>query len=275
MISVFDIGGTKMRLAISGDGNKLLKEKVMSTPAKFKDAMSLIEESFKSVTAKARVKSVGGGVAGMFDAKRSRLIYSPNLADWIGKPLRKSLEEITGTEVFLENDAAMAGLGEAKRGAGKGNKIVSYLTIGTGVGGARIVEGKIDAKAFGFEPGHQVIDMDSSSTGRFTDLEGLVSGAGITRRFGVVPENLKGDKIWDQIARLLAYGVNNTVCYWSPDVVVLGGGLINEDVISVAKVKSYLEVIMRNFPRVPEVKKSKLGDRAGLIGSLQYLNSMN
>jgi len=252
-----------------------VKEKVLSTPSKFKSAMDLIAENYKDIAGKERAKAFGGGIAGVFDKNKRKLLYSPNMPGWVGKPLKKRLEEISGTKVYLENDAAMAGLGEAIYGAGLGQNIIAYLTIGTGVGGVRIVDGKIDSKTFGFEPGHQVIDMDSSATGRFTDLEGLVSGAGITRRFGTAPKNLKDEKIWEQIARLLAYGVNNTVCYWSPNMVVLGGGLVNEEVISIDKVKSYLKMIMQNFPGIPEVKKSKLGDQAGLIGSLIYLDSVN
>jgi len=77
--------------------------------------------------------------------------------------------------VFIENDASIVGLGEAVSGAGMGEEIVVYITVSTGVGGTRIVSGEIDEHAYGFEPGHELINMQDS-------LEDLVSGTAVEER---------------------------------------------------------------------------------------------
>ena len=93
------------------------------------------------------------------------LVNAPHLPGWIRKPFSERLKAELACPVFLENDSAIVALGEAHHGAGKGDDIMAYLTVSTGMGGARIVHGAIDVNVFGFEPGHQYIDFDTSAYG--------------------------------------------------------------------------------------------------------------
>jgi glucokinase len=93
------------------------------------------------------------------DKQAKKLVKSPHLPKWVDKPLGSRLEKALGVKVLLENDAALAALGEAVFGAGRRAEIVGYLTISTGIGGARVVDGRIDKKSVGFEPGHMIIDV--------------------------------------------------------------------------------------------------------------------
>src|SRR6185437_2466030 len=106
------------------------------------------------------ITQAAGGIAGVLNKAKDQLLNAPNLVNWINQPLGQSLSDIVSVSVKLENDASLGGLGEATYGSGQGYKIVGYLTIGTGVGGTRIVNGRIDQNALGFEPGHQTIDIN-------------------------------------------------------------------------------------------------------------------
>ncbi|OGM60716.1 hypothetical protein A2892_01575 [Candidatus Woesebacteria bacterium RIFCSPLOWO2_01_FULL_39_10b] len=272
MFLLFDIGGTKMRLAVSKDCKEILSFQVFDTPLGFKEAIKIIANYWQKVGSNAKLTAVVGGVAGVFNKEKTRLFKSPNLPEWEGEPLKEGLEKLLESKVYLENDTALAGLAEAVKGSGKGYSINAYITIGTGVGGVRIVNQKIDKNIFGFEPGHQIIDADSSITGKFLDLEGLVGGSGIKKRFGKNPEEINDEKIWNEITKLLAIGLANTILHWSPGVVILGGGIIQSEKVSWEKLKNYLQEYLKIFPRVPEIKKSLLGDKGGLEGALVYLN---
>lgn len=273
MFLLFDIGGTKMRLAVSRDGNSFAKPKIVEMPKDFDEGMSLFEKTAAELSGGEKIARVVGGVKGPLDKDNGVLLNPPDLPGWAGKPVRKTLEEALGVEVELENDAALAGLGEAVFGAGKGQKIVVYLTMSTGIGGARIVDGRIDENARGFEPGHQVIDLKSTlpcGCGGRGHLEAFIGGASIARRYGKKPEHINDSTVWDEVARILAYGLNNTVVHWSPHVVVLGGSLMHK--VSIEKVSSHLKDILTIFPTPPPIVRAKLGDIGGLYGAVAYLH---
>lgn len=274
MFLLFDIGGTKMRLAISRDGENFGEPKILKTPKDFRDGMVLLEKTVAELAGGENIKAAAGGIAGPLDREKTKLVNSPNISRWIGKPLKRSIEETINAPVFLENDAAIVGLGEAAVGAGKGSNIVVYITVSTGIGGVRIVDGRIDRNALGFEPGHQIIDPSRAfcpTCNVSGHLEGYVSGAALEKRYHKKPYQITDPKIWEDQAKWLAYGLNNSIVHWSPDVVVLGGSIITKDAISVERVFYHLEKILVLFPRLPKLVKAKLGDVGGLYGALVFL----
>lgn len=274
MYILFDIGGTKMRLAYCQDGKTFGTPEIISTPKSFQKGIESFVKLAKKLSKGGDIKAAAGGVAGPIDQKKGCLLNAPNLPDWIDRPLHSSLAAALGAPVFIENDAAIVGLGEAVYGAGKGYDIVGYITVSTGVGGARIVEKRIDARAVSFEPGHQIIDPTGGPCPGCKvegHLEGYVSGRAIERRFGKKPYEIKNRKIWDEYARLLAYGLNNTIVHWSPNVLVLGGSMVVKEIgIPINRIKYHLDKILTIFPS-PPIKKAILGDVGGLYGALVYL----
>ena len=260
-----------MRLAVSKDGKVISEPKIVSTPvSNFEEGMRIFWEVAEQLTGGEKIEAVAGGVAGTLDKEHSVLLRAPNIPGWVGKPLKKRLEEVFHVPVHLENDAALAGLGEATTGAARGYGIVAYVTVSTGVGGVRIIDGKIDRNAMGFEIGHQVINYD----GQARTLEECVSGSGFLRRFGKLPQDMADQTVWEKTAELLAVGLHNTLLHWSPDVLVLGGPLILQspfpfDVFS----KHFNESVRSVFACVPEVKKAELGEKSWLYGALAFLCS--
>lgn len=256
-----------MRLASSRDDQNLLNLEILPTPQIFEEGISLLIQAAQRITNGEKIESIAGGIAGPLDSQHTMMVKSGNLADWAQKPIKKHLEQVFNTTVFLENDAGLGGLGEATYGAGKGFKIVTYLTISTGVGGSRIVNGKIDQNTLGFEPGHQIISLDE------TILQDYISGKALYKRNNIKPEQITDPKVWDEVARLLAIGLNNTIVHWSPEVVVLGGSVMKS--IDIEKVRSYLDKILEVFVQKPEIKRAELEEKAGLYGGLAYLKSLS
>ena len=150
-----------------------------------------------------------------------------------------------------------------------------YHTISTGVGGAKIENGKIDSYHLGFEPGKQVLDIDRTILGEdiLPTLENLVSGTAVEERTGEKPYEIpQTDAIWDQLANYLAHGLRNTIFYWSPELIVLGGSMITGNpAIEIANIQKHTQNILGNEVAIPEIKKAKLGDESGLYGAMALL----
>ena len=270
---VFDIGGTNMRLAISKDGQILDQTETVPTPKDFDRGIYTIKSVADKLSGEIKIQKIAGGIAGPVDRERTKLISSPHIPQWVNQPFKQKLEEVFDAPVILDNDCKLIALGEATAGAGKDKQIVAYLGIGTGVGGARIVNNKIDENALGFEPGHQIIVPDGNlcnCTGK-GHLEAYVGGGYFEKIYGQKGENIKDPKIWDEVAKYLAIGVNNTIVHWSPDIVVLGGSVMKS--LSIDLIQGHLKQELTIFPVMPEIIPAQLEDSGGLYGALQLLKN--
>lgn len=273
MILLFDIGGTKTRVAISRDGATIGEPKIVATPAAFSDGVAALRALADELCAGGRITAVSGALAGSFDRGRTALLNGENIGDWIGKPVRAELERVFGVAVTLENDAGAACLGEARYGAGKGYEIVAYLTVSTGIGGSRVVNGTIDASAMGFEPGDQIIDAGRGfipdwPVHRLMDI----SGKSLEKFFKTHPAEITDPIVWQRVADVLAIGVNNTIVYWSPDIIVIGGSVMAS--IPLDYVEERVREIRTGFPKSPPLVRAALGDSAGLWGALARVKQM-
>lgn len=271
---LFDIGGTKTRVAVSTDLETYSEPLKFNTSPQFADGIRAIKEAIHTLVPEGKITALAGGMRGVLNREKTRMVQDPGnaLTDWAGRPIVDELRDEFHAPVYLENDSATVGLGEAVYGAGKGYNIVAYHTVSTGVGGARIVQGVVDVTRAGFEPGHQILDIDRSILGATTPhtLENLVSGSALEKRRGVKPyEILQDDPVWDQLASYLGKGLNNTITYWSPDVIVLGGSMI------VGDPRIFLEDIVRHTKEAlgahltcPPIVDAVLKDEGGLYGAM-------
>ena len=177
--------------------------------------------------------------------------------------------------IYLENDTALVGLGEAHFGAGKGIDLLVYHSISTGVGGVRITHGIVDVSSAGFEPGHQVLDIDRTILGEdiVPTLENLVSGTAVESRLGIKPYDIpQEDVIWDELAGYLAQGLRNTILYWSPEVIVLGGSMITGTPrIQIEAIRKATVEVLDSFVASPFITVAKLADEAGLYGAIALI----
>jgi predicted NBD/HSP70 family sugar kinase len=273
---LFDIGGTKTRVAVSSDLKKLDAHTSFKTPAKFEDGIKKITDAAAELSSDTP-KGFAGGIRGLLNEDKTGIYSDSLLTKWANQSivaeLQKYYKNIPG---FLENDSAIAGLGEAVYGAGKGLEIIAYHTVSTGVGGVKIENGEVDSASIGFEPGHQVLDIDRTILGEEISptLENLVSGTALELRFGVKPYDIpQSDVVWDELAEYLAQGLRNTILYWSPDAIVLGGSMIIGDPrIEIDAIRKYTVQALDGFVPAPLITTAKLGDEAGLYGAMALLS---
>jgi predicted NBD/HSP70 family sugar kinase len=142
--------------------------------------------------------------------------------------------------------------------------------IGTGVGGSRIVNGQIDHNTFGFEPGHHIVNLDSTQD----SWEELVSGSAIKIKYGKSLSQIDNPQEMEQIHSDLIAGLYNLTLFWSPEVIVLGGGIGNAGLLDIYKLNAKLSELNTTRHRLvdtPSIVQAQLGDNGGLIGALIYL----
>ncbi len=271
---LFDIGGTKTRVALSDDLQTLGEVRKFNTPRTAKAGVKAIVDAVREMT-KEPVRGMAGGIRGTLSGDKTTIVHDSVLSGWVDEPFVAQLAKELKTDVILENDTAVVGMGEVHFGSGKGYDIVVYHTISTGVGGVKLEQGTIDEYSIGFEPGQQILDIDHTILGEGMEptLENLVSGAAIKERMGVEPYEIpQEDAIWDQLAYYLAHGLRNTILYWSPDVIVLGGSMV------VGDPRIYLDDIIRHTNEVlgdvaacPLILDASLKDQGGLYGAMALL----
>lgn len=249
MYLLFDLGGTKLRWAISTDGETFGEPAIVDSPADAAQTAAL----FGGLRDRGEIKAVAGGLT------LKKIV------------LAEEIKKVFACPVYLENDTALVGLGEATAGAGQGSKIVAYLTISTGVGGVRIIDGRLDRHAASFEPGHQIIDFHEPAK----PFEDYVSGRAVEQLTGRHPRETTDEAFWGEIAKIAAVGIHNTILHWAPEVVVMGGSMMKIPGIPLAALERHLRDSLAFWPHFPELRLATLGDFGGLHGALAYLKQQS
>lgn len=254
---LFDIGATKTRIAVlRADKDNFELPVVYHTPASYQDGMKVLREHIVSLADGSAVDSIVGGIAGRWDNEFGTIKNSGNLADWDDKPIAEDLAGGEHTPLYIDNDAAMAGLGEAIFGAGKDMTRMLYMTVSSGVGGAIIEQGEITER---LEPRHIVVTEEGDT------LEQVISGRSIERKYGKSPKDIMDTVFWDHEAKTLAKGLAHILNEHEVDGIVIGGSIMSDVGISIGVTKEYLAQMMANPPIVAH---SALGDFGGLYGAL-------
>ena len=275
MYILFDIGGTKTRVAATNDLETILRVEKFNTPLSYFDGMTAIIAAIETVRGGESVTAIAGGIRGPLNHEKTGIVSEKVLIDWVGRSITDDFRAKYHVPVHLENDTAIVGLGEVHYGAGKGSDIVAYHTVSTGVGGARYVHGHIDVVSVGFEPGQQILDIDRTVLGSHVapTLENMVSGTALEKRRGVKPYEIsQDDHIWDELAGVLAFGLKNTIVYWSPDVIVLGGSMIIGDPrILLPDIIRHTEEVLGGLLSCPKIVDATLKDEGGLYGAMALI----
>lgn len=183
MLLGIEIGGTKLQFGVgTGDGRPLTAlERLDVKPQHGAEGIRRqIEEVGKSLIGRYGVTKVGIGFGGPVDAERGRVIVSHQVEGWKDFPLVEWCEKTLGLPTLLANDSDSAGLAEARFGGGKGHRVVFYNNIGSGIGGALVIDGRLYQGGGGVasEIGHLRTGLDAERPDQ--DLESIASGWALT-----------------------------------------------------------------------------------------------
>ncbi len=249
---------------------------------------------------RGEIAGVGLGIAGLIHLRQGRVLTSPNISGWQNFPLRKSLVKRINVPVFLENDANAAALGEKWVGAARNTKTFCFLTLGTGVGGGLVFEGKIWHGADGLagEVGHMTIHPDGArcncgnrgcleAYASLTALrrmvwEAIASGKKTRLSMDSREDSLSGESVYqaaqkgDRLARAvfqrmgsnLGLGIANLINLLNPEMVVLGGGLSAAWKFFIPALR--LELKNRAFAasaKEVRIVRATAGEDAGILGA--------
>ena len=301
-----DLGGTFIKGGIVDDlGRLLLSDKVPTEREKGDRAVAEnIATLANSLLSRMRLTAsdavgIGIGVPGMIDSQAGEVIYSNNLG-WKNFKIAKTVEELTSLPVKIANDANVAALGETKFGCGKHYSTTVMLTLGTGVGGGIVIDGKLfeGNRSAGAELGHSVIAMggEKCTCGRRGCLEAYASATGLIRdtkramtahpesqmweigsidavdgatAFRYLDTDATAKCVVDGYIRALACGITNLANELRPEAIILGGGVCAEG----ERLTKPLQALVNeelfagtDGPEVP-VLTAELANRAGILGA--------
>jgi glucokinase len=303
-----DLGGTNIVAGVVDENYKIVAKASTKTncprPEKeiaddmAKMALQAVENAGLTIE---QIEWVGIGTPGIANSATGIIEYSNNLG-FKNTPMVKYIRETIDKPVFIENDANAAAYGEFVAGAAKGAKNAVCITLGTGVGGGIIVDGKIYAGSnfAGAEIGHTVIEVDGAqcSCGRKGCFEAYSSATGLIRmtkeaiaehpdsvmaklgeKNGKVTARTSfdamkdGDEyakvVVDKYIKYLAAGITNTINIFQPDVLCIGGGVCNEGDALLLPMKAIVEkeVYTRDSEKNTKIVIAELGNDAGIIGA--------
>ena len=302
-----DLGGTNLRTALvsqNGDVADKVKEPTRASDGHAKVVRKLIEniklQQDRALRDGIKIAAVGVGAPGVIHAETGVVVKSPNFPDWNNLPLKKELEIALALPVSIENDANAAALGEQWRGAGRGLASMIFLTLGTGVGGGIVLDGRIWPGADGMagEIGHMTIIPDGRKCGcgNIGCLEMYASSRGIvmtyqerSARLQVITSEeiyqaardgdaLAGD-VMNDMGRLLGIGIANLINIFNPEMIVIGGGVKDAWPLFMEAVREEIKKRAFEYPAArTQIVPSVLGDDAGMIGAaalaFQKLNAV-
>jgi len=297
MIGAVDIGGTKVAVGMVDDRGRVRAKMEFLTgkEAKYSEGLKQIRTMLQKTAQDAGVKITGIGIGstGPVDPFTGEFGDVDFLPDWRGKSAVKDLARLFQVKVALENDADAGALAEAGWGAGRNKRRMIYITVGTGVGGGMVLDGKLYRGVDGAHPefGHLVIDPSGPvcSCGARGCWESLAAGPAMVKwmetefpaarphrqdltAHGICQLARDGDALAtlavERETRYLGLGLANLTNLFAPDAIVLGGGVMKSAVLFLEGIR---KTIVRNCRFVPfektEIVLAALGEDSNLIGA--------
>ncbi len=299
----FDLGGTNVRAAVVDGAGQVEREERAGTPSDWPALLDTILGLFGRLRAEhPALDRVGVGAAGMID-RDGTVHYAPNIPKLIRIPLQAVLTERLPARVIVDNDANMAAWGELRHGAARGVSHGLVITLGTGIGGGIITDGRIARGAHGFaaEVGHWQFDPHGPecACGEPGHWEALASGGALgalaraRAAAGDAPNVLAraggdlravtgvevgesaaageadGRSILEAYARQVALGFAGLTNILDPEVIVVSGGLVELGDVLLKPLRDAFGAHLEGAPYRPEVPivAAALGERAGVVGA--------
>ena len=300
-----DVGGTKVAAGVVDDSGTILARTRHPTPsADPADVEDVIASCVQELRTSHEVAAVGIGAAGFIDAERSRVLFAPNLS-WRDEPLRDAVTARVGLPVVVENDANAAAWAEHRFGAGQGEPHLVVVTVGTGIGGGIVLDGRLHRGRYGIgaEFGHmQVVPGGRRcGCGRLGCWEQYCSGrallreareiADVRRGYGARllelgngrPEGIEAREVtaaaqegdpaaldcFEEIGSWLGQGLADLAAVLDPGAFVIGGGVADAGELLLEPARRAFAARLTGASSRPaaEIRVASLGNDAGMVGA--------
>ncbi len=305
-----DLGGTNIAVGVVDADNKIIgvSKRKTNTPRPAKEIFDDINLCIADAIADAGVSvdeiaSIGIGTPGSVDHSTGVILYANNLAFNNVPAVEYINEKFPGIKVYIDNDANCAALGEALAGCGKGKKSFIAVTLGTGVGGGIVLDGKllVGCNDAGGEIGHMVIahDGEACNCDRIGCWERYASATALVNQTKAAMLANKDSKMWDlcdgyfenaggrtafdamrlgdecatkvcdDYIKFIAVGTVNLVNIFQPELICFGGGICNEGETLLAPLRKYIAQwrYSKHQEKQTEICRATLGNDAGIIGA--------
>lgn len=283
-IITFDIGGTFIKYALCDENFNLSESTKIPTDASI-GGKKIIEKVIEIIKKQSDIDRVGISTAGQVDSETGMVVYATDtIPDYTGTKIKKMIESETGIPTFVENDVNSAAIGEAYFGKAKGYSDFICLTYGTGIGGAIWLNNKLykGSHCSAGEFGHIITHVDGKdcTCGGKGCYECYASARALVKVVNEISnEELDGVKIFedknfskpeirntvDNWIDEIVTGLVNIVYIFNPSLIVLGGGIMNENYIVDAINSKIQTKLMPSFRNV-KIVNSNLGNTAGMLG---------
>lgn len=292
-----EIGGTKLQLVIGDEKGKILERRKLVVVAREggQGIRKQIEKTLPELLGGRKPKAIGVGFGGPVDWKSGKICRSHQIEGWSEFDVASWLQQLASAPVFVDNDANVAALGEARHGAGVDFNPVFYVTLGSGVGGGLVVNesiyhGSVPGEA---EIGH--VRLDRAGTTVESRCSGWAVDARIRESAKVEPASRLAQKLGsigggeakylaaaladgDSLAKRilaetaddLAFGLSHVVHLFHPTIIIIGGGLAGVgEPLRVTVQNKLRQFTMEAFAPGPIIKLAELGEDAVPVGALE------
>lgn len=264
MYVAVDIGGTKTLLAVFDEQGKIIEQSKFLTPPTYTEFKQHLTEAVAKLSTK-RFKAACLAGPGRIDRTTGTGVSFGNLG-WKDVPLKALGKEIFKCPAFVENDAKLAGLSEAKLIMDEFRKVL-YITISTGIGISLIVDGVINTEIGDRGGNAMILEHD----GEMVAWESFASGKAIVNRYGMKAAEIEDPRIWYELAEDFATGIIDLVAITEPEVVVIGGGVGSH----FSKFSKQLKDILRSYEthmlKIPPIRQARHAEEAVVYGCYEYI----
>ena len=285
-----EAGGTKFVCAVGSGPDDLYKKSFVTTNPE--ETLDCAAEFFKEQNANRPISAIGIGSFGPIDLHKGSSTYgfitSTPKAGWANVDIVGKIKALLGVPVGFDTDVNAAALGEHNWGAGKGLNDFIYLTVGTGIGGGGLINGKLLHGLMHPEMGHICIPQHIEDTylGRcpfhnnnspYNCFEGLASGPAVEERWGQSPQSLSDDhQAWELEAYYISMALVSYICTLSPQRIIIGGGVMKRERLIIL-IRDNVKRMLNNYIQCGEITDSiqdyivlpEQGDNAGVLGAFE------
>lgn len=275
MIVGIDIGATKTLVAYYKDNGDIKKSFKFNTPHELKSFLSKLTATITQIEASANQKATILSIAapGIKSPDSSSKYAEFGNFDWQNLDFESLLKRDNETKIVTDNDANVAALFEARKGAGKKYRRVAYITISTGIGTGFVENGQIVDFLSRSEGGHMLFgDIENQDLNIW---EKFVSGKALVDNYGKLASEIKDSDIWETFSFGLAAGLHNLSALIQPEVIIIGGGVGSQGSKFIDKLMGHLKQVGSKMVFIPDILIASEPEEAVIRGCFELAKDAN